>query len=59
MAGIDRKNLWRRIEADRVREQRIITGYVALKHPEVYKEAAEFYNLLNEKYPGKKRPPQN
>ena len=54
MACVDRKNLWRRIEANKVREQRIITGYVSLKHPEVYKEAVEFYELLNEKYPGKK-----
>ena len=54
MEFIDRKNLWRRIEANKVREQRIITGYVTLKYPEVYKEAVEFYELLNEKYPGKK-----
>ena len=48
-----RKNRWRREEAARVREQRIIVGYVELKHPEVYKEAAGFYNLLNVKYPTK------
>ena len=48
-----RKNRWRREEASRVREQRIIAGYVELKHPEVYKEAAGFYNLLNAKYPTK------
>ena len=54
MKGIDRKNHWRRIEATKVREQRIITGYVEINHPEVYKEASNFYNLLNEKYPCKK-----
>ena len=54
MKGTDRKNHWRRIEATKVREQRIITGYVEIKHPEVYKEAANFYHLLNEKYPCKK-----
>ena len=48
-----RKNRWRRAESARVREQRIISGYVELKYPEVYKEAAGFYNLLNEKYPTK------
>ena len=54
METTDRKNRWRRVEASRVREQRIITGYVELKYPDVYKEAANFYNLLNEKYPFKK-----
>ena len=49
----NRKNRWRKEESARVREQRIITGYVELKYPEVYKEAAGFYNLLNEKYPAK------
>ena len=50
---INRKNRWRRAESARVREQRIISGYVELKYPEVYKEAAGFYNMLNEKYPNK------
>ena len=54
MESTDRKNRWRRAEATRIREQRIITGYIELKHPEAYKEAASFYNLLNEKYPSKK-----
>ena len=48
-----RKNRWRRAEAVRIREQRIITGYVEIKYPDIYKEAAGFYNLLNKKYPSK------
>ena len=48
-----RKNRWRRAEAAKKREERVITGYVQMKHPEIYKEAAGFYNLLNEKYPSK------
>ena len=49
-----RKNRWRRQEFVKVRQQRVITGYVEKKYPEVYKEATEFYNFLNDKYPDKK-----
>ena len=49
-----RKNRWRRQEFLKVREQRVITGYVQKKYPEVYKEAEKFYKFLNEKYPTKK-----
>ena len=48
-----RKNRWRRAEAVRIREQRIISGYAEIKYPDIYKEAAGFYNLLNKKYPSK------
>ena len=49
-----RKNRWRRQEFQRVREQRVINGYVEKKHPEIYKEALDFYKFLDEKYPTKK-----
>ena len=49
-----RKNRWRRQEFIKVREQRVIAGYVEKKYPGVYKEAGEFYKFLNDKYPTKK-----
>ena len=52
--NMDRKNISRREETMRVREERVITGYVRYTHPEVYKEAYEFYNNLNKVYPQKK-----
>ena len=44
---------WRRDQAAKVREERIITAYVKAKHPEIYSNAAVFYNKLNQKYPKK------
>ena len=54
MVSMERKNIWRRLESARVRENRIITGYIQHMHPEVYREAADFYGELNELYPNKK-----
>ena len=54
MASMERKNIWRREETQRVREERIITGYFKYIHPEIYSEAKDFFNQLNELYPGKK-----
>ena len=54
METVDRKLYWRRVEVEKVRQQRVIAGYVELKHAEIYKEAVEFYELLNQKYPKKK-----
>ena len=51
---MERKNIWRRMETSRVRQGRVITGYIEFKHPEVYKEAMEFYTELNNLYPNKK-----
>ena len=51
---MERKNIWRREETERVREGRIITGYVKYKYPEVFSEAKEFFDELNELYPRKK-----
>ena len=50
----DRKLYWRRVEAARVRKQRIIAGYIEIRHAEIYKEASEFYEALHQKYPKKK-----
>ena len=44
---------WRRAQAARVREDRIITAYLKAKHPGIYNDAASFYNELNQKYPNK------
>ena len=49
----DRKNLWRRNETIRVRENRIVKAFVETKYPQIYREAMVFYNKLNEKYPTK------
>ena len=54
MSSMERKNIWRRMQTAKVRETRVITGYIEFKHPEVYKEAKEFYTELNNLYPGKK-----
>ena len=54
MVSMERKNIWRREESERVREGRIITGYVKYKYPEVFSEARDFYEELNHLYPGKK-----
>ena len=54
MDKMEQKNIWRRLESARVRENRIITGYIQHMHPEVYREAADFYAELNELYPNKK-----
>ena len=51
---MERKNIWRRMQTSKVRETRVITGYIEFKHPEVYQEAKEFYTELNNLYPGKK-----
>ena len=47
------RNLWRRAQSAKVREGRVITGYIEVKHPEIYAEAITFYNSLNQKYPSK------
>ena len=49
-----RKNRWRRQEAERVRQNRVTQGYIEKKYPEIHKEALDFYQFLNEKYPEKK-----
>ena len=54
MNNVQRKNINRRQEAANVRHNRVIVGYMELKHPEAYKEAEEFYEQLNTKYPNKK-----
>ena len=45
--------MWRRAQAAKTREERTITAFIKGKHPEVYHEAAAFYNELNRRYPSK------
>ena len=52
--SMERKNIYRREESQRVRVERIITGYVKYQHPEIFKEANDYYDLLNTLYPDKK-----
>ena len=52
--SMTRKNIYRREETEKVRIERVVTGYVKYRHPEIYEEAYSFYNHLNELYPNKK-----
>ena len=52
--SMSKKNIYRRNASANVRTERIITGYVKYRHPEIYEEAYSFYNHLNELYPEKK-----
>ena len=52
--SMDRKNLYRREESQRVRIERIISGYVKYRHPKIYNEAYGFYEHLDRTYPEKK-----
>ena len=54
MEKVQRKNITRRLEAAKVRHDRVIVGYIEFKHPNAYKEAEEFYEQLNTLYPDKK-----
>ena len=45
--------VWRRAQAAKMREERVITAYVEANHPEIYTSAAVFYNKLNKQYPKK------
>ena len=45
--------MWRRAQAAKVRQERTITAFIKAKHPEIYGEAAVFYNELNKRYPNK------
>ena len=48
-----RKSQWRKVNNEKVRKERIISGYIEIKHRNIYNEATEFYNVLNDKYPNK------
>ena len=48
------KTMTRRAEAERVREERIVSGYIKYKHPEMFQQAMEFYQYLDKLYPQKK-----
>ena len=47
-------NVRRQTEASRVRMNRVLTGYVHVKHPVIYTKAKEFYERLDALYPEKK-----
>ena len=50
----ERYNANRRERISKTRQALLINEYVYIKHPEIYREAAECYNSLNTKYPTKK-----
>ena len=47
-------NIRRQKEVSRVRMNRIINGYIEIKHPEIYQKAKAFYTRLDMLYPKKK-----
>ena len=47
-------NMRRRKEASRVRMNRVISGYVETKHPDIFAKAKAFYTKLDQIYPNKK-----
>ena len=49
----ERKKTQRRERVARKRQDLIITEYIQFKHYNIYKEALEFYNSINEKNPDK------
>ena len=42
-----------RKRSERARRERLMIGYIGVKHPMIYKEAHEYYNILNNVYPNK------
>ena len=52
--SMDRKNVYRREESQRVRIERIVAGYVKHRYSKIYEEAYEFYQHLDKLYPNKK-----
>ena len=50
---IERKKHQRREKSARIRQHMVTTEYIQFKYHDVYKEALEFYNSLNQKYPDK------
>ena len=50
----ERYNANRRERLSKTRQALLINDYIYIKHPEIYRKAAECYNSLNAKYPTKK-----
>ena len=48
-----RKNIRRRKEAERTRKNRVLIGYIEKNHPQIHKDACEYYEKLNKTYPYK------
>ena len=47
-------NMRRRKETSRIRMNRVINGYVEIKHPDIFAKAKTFYTRLDQLYPNKK-----
>ena len=48
------ENALRKEEAKRRRTERVLSGYIKICHPEIYGEAYQFYQHLDDMYPNKK-----
>ena len=53
MSKVEARRVRRSKESAKVREERVITEYVKIKHPEIYAKATTFYDKLNELHPKK------
>ena len=49
-----RKSFYRKLEAERVRTERVICGYIKHRYPDIYSEGEGYYAWLNQIYPAKK-----
>ena len=49
----DRKNEQRRKHAEQSRKNRVLIGYIEKNHPQIHKDACEYYQELEQKYPNK------
>ena len=50
---LSKKREQERMRKKQARQERLMIGYIGIKHPLVYKEAEEYYNKLNSIYPNK------
>ena len=49
----DRKNKKRREHAEQTRKNRVLIGYIEKTHPQIHKDACQYYQELDQKYPNK------
>ena len=54
MNRVEQKKISRRILSEKNRKNRFISGYIQVKHSNIYDEAKAYYNQLKLKYPEKK-----
>ena len=53
-AVLEKKRKRNHERSQQVRQERLMTAYINIRHPLIHKEAKEYYNKLNRLYPGKR-----